>query len=109
MKILLATDGSTYSNSAVEEIAGKTLPSGTEVHVLSVYERYSLLMKTRLSMGGDLEYYARRDAEARKAAEEAVNQAEKVLKDKRPELVRIGLVNGFFHTVKRHYLTSPHG
>ena len=36
MKILLAVDGSTFSTAAVEQIASRPWPDGTEVDVLSV-------------------------------------------------------------------------
>jgi nucleotide-binding universal stress UspA family protein len=39
MKILLAVDGSTFSDAAVEEIASRPWPEGTEVDVLSVSEQ----------------------------------------------------------------------
>jgi nucleotide-binding universal stress UspA family protein len=38
MRILLAVDGSRFSDAAVEEIAGRPWPDKTEVDVLSVYE-----------------------------------------------------------------------
>jgi nucleotide-binding universal stress UspA family protein len=38
MKILLAIDGSSFSNAAVEEVANRPWPDGTEVDVLSVWE-----------------------------------------------------------------------
>jgi nucleotide-binding universal stress UspA family protein len=38
MKILLAVDGSSFSDAAVEEIARRPWPDGTEVNVLSVSE-----------------------------------------------------------------------
>jgi nucleotide-binding universal stress UspA family protein len=38
MRILLATDGSEYSEAAVDEIANRPLPPDTEVLVLSVLE-----------------------------------------------------------------------
>lgn len=39
MKILLATDGSKYSKTAINEIANRPLPPKTEVCIFSVYER----------------------------------------------------------------------
>jgi nucleotide-binding universal stress UspA family protein len=39
MKILLAIDGSEYSAAAVEEVAARPWPSGTQVRVLSAVER----------------------------------------------------------------------
>jgi nucleotide-binding universal stress UspA family protein len=38
MKVLLATDGSEYSEAAVSEIARRGLPPGTEVTIVSVAE-----------------------------------------------------------------------
>ncbi|HEV8488145.1 MAG TPA: universal stress protein [Blastocatellia bacterium] len=39
MKLLLAVDGSTFSDAAVEQIASRPWPEGTEVDVLSVAEQ----------------------------------------------------------------------
>ncbi len=38
MRILLATDGSEYSDAAVSEIAERWFPKGSEVRLLSVFE-----------------------------------------------------------------------
>jgi nucleotide-binding universal stress UspA family protein len=38
MRILLATDGSDYSEAAVDEIAQRPFPKGSEARVLSVFE-----------------------------------------------------------------------
>ena len=38
MKILLATDGSEYSEATVDEVASRPFPEGTEVLVVSVFE-----------------------------------------------------------------------
>lgn len=38
MRILLATDGSEYSKTAVDEIAQRPFPKGSEVRVLAVFE-----------------------------------------------------------------------
>jgi len=38
MKILLAVDGSSFSDAAVAEIAGRPWPVGSEIKVLSVFE-----------------------------------------------------------------------
>ena len=38
MKILLATDGSTFSDAAVRSVAEKPWPSGSEVKIISVVE-----------------------------------------------------------------------
>lgn len=38
MRILLATDGSEYSEAAADEIGQRPFPRGSEVRVLSVFE-----------------------------------------------------------------------
>lgn len=38
MRILLATDGSEYSAAAVDEIAERAFPKGSEIRILSVFE-----------------------------------------------------------------------
>ena len=38
MKILLAVDGSSYSDAAVEEVASRPWPERTSVKVLTAYE-----------------------------------------------------------------------
>lgn len=38
MKILLATDGSSFSDAAVNEIATRPWPEGSEVRIISVFE-----------------------------------------------------------------------
>jgi nucleotide-binding universal stress UspA family protein len=38
MKILLATDGSEFSEAAVDEIAQRPFPKGSEIRILSVFE-----------------------------------------------------------------------
>ena len=38
MRILLATDGSEYSKAAVDEVAERAFPRGSEVRILSVFE-----------------------------------------------------------------------
>ena len=38
MKILLAIDGSTFSDAAVQEVASRPWPRGSEVRIISVVE-----------------------------------------------------------------------
>jgi nucleotide-binding universal stress UspA family protein len=40
MKILLAVDGSMYSDAALEEVAARPWPSGSELLIISVYSAY---------------------------------------------------------------------
>ncbi|WKL44344.1 hypothetical protein [Flavobacterium sp. ZE23DGlu08] len=51
MKILLATDGSKYSKTAINEIANRPFPPKTEVCILAAYEITSIL-NTLEPMGG---------------------------------------------------------
>ena len=44
MKILLAVDGSKYSESAVKEVIQRRWPAGTEVHILSVAHPFPFML-----------------------------------------------------------------
>ena len=44
MKILLATDGSSFSEAAVEEVVHRPWPAGTEVKIISVVEPLATMM-----------------------------------------------------------------
>lgn len=86
MKILLAIDGSKYSDVAVEQIAVRPFPLDTEVRILSAYEPIALMMGAQLAMGGDSEFYADLDAAERQSAEDAVNEAAKIITEKNSTL-----------------------
>ena len=85
MKILLATDGSVHSIAAVEEVARRPFPLNTKVHIVSVYERPRLIT-TMAPMGVLNEYNAEIDEYALKAAEDATENASKILLGKNPTL-----------------------
>ena len=86
MKILLATDGSKYSKTAINEIPNRPLPHKNEVCIVSVYERMSLI-NTLEAMGVSHEYYAEVD-------HNAFNGVEKILRDKNPALIVTTMVIG---------------
>jgi len=86
MKILLATDGSEYSNAAVEEVANRPFPLKTEVRIVSAYEKILLLMKTE-PMGASQEYYAEADHYALQKAKNTIENAAKILRKKNPSLI----------------------
>ena len=86
MKILLATDGSEHSKAAVEEVANRPFPLKTEVRILSVYEKVSLLMKTD-PMGALEEYYNEADHYALQKAKDTIENAAKILRKKNPALI----------------------
>ncbi|OYX83586.1 MAG: hypothetical protein B7Y83_10970 [Flavobacteriales bacterium 32-34-25] len=93
MKILLATDGSKYSKAAVDEVANRLFPPKTEVYIVSVYERMSLI-NTLEPMGVSHEYYAEVDHNAFKGAEKITESAAKILRNKNPDLIVTTMVIG---------------
>ncbi|MGH9767157.1 MAG: universal stress protein, partial [Blastocatellia bacterium] len=73
MKILLAVDGSEFSDAAVEEIANRPWPSGSEVHVLSVIHLpFTPTPETRSLPDS---YYSGLENAGRELAESAINRA----------------------------------
>ncbi len=85
MKILLATDGSKYSEAAIEEIANRPFPANTAVRIVSAYRLSSLTMQME-PMGALREYHTEIDKQALRSAENATKQAEKILHQKNPQL-----------------------
>ncbi|MDQ6902695.1 MAG: universal stress protein [Bacteroidota bacterium] len=86
MKILLATDGSQHCNAAIQEVAGRPFPLGTEVLVVSVYESNSLIVSQPAPMGGLAGSYEEAKKTARKIAEDAVTTATEIIKEKNTAL-----------------------
>ncbi len=86
MKILLATDGSVHGSAAVEEIANRPFPVGTQVLVLSAYENKSILVSESAVMGGLAGGYEEAGNIARSLAEKAVKIASEIIKEKNPAL-----------------------
>ncbi|MES2679429.1 MAG: universal stress protein [Bacteroidota bacterium] len=85
MKVLLATDGSPYSERAVKEISERKFPENTEVRIISVYETASLPQKME-PMGTLREYHAEMDKKAREYAESVAENAAGLLREKDPAL-----------------------
>ena len=70
MRILLATDGSEYSEAAVDEIAHWNYPADSEVLVVSVFE--APYFPTTYPLGGvDMKFYDQIEKIAREATEKA--------------------------------------
>lgn len=86
MKILLATDGSAHSNAAVEEIANRPFPNGTEVLIFSVYENTSFIVSESAVMGGLAGGYEEAGNIAKDLTEKAVIMASEIIKEKNPAL-----------------------
>jgi len=74
MKILLATDGSTFSDAAAREVARRHWDSGSELKVISVVEPPTAAPPEAVVMSA--EYF--RDAE--KASADALDKAMSILK-----------------------------
>ena len=84
MKILLATDGSTHSKAAVEEVARRLFPPKTEIRIISVIDKVALSRNIG-SMGVLDEYYAEAKRNVIKVAKDANEYAANILK-KNPAL-----------------------
>ena len=73
MKILLAVDGSPFSDAAVEEIASRPWPEGTEVDVLSVSEPPTFPMSEAATLPSS--FYQEIERVAQEQARAAVDRA----------------------------------
>ncbi len=83
MKILLAVDGSASSDAAVEEIAGRPWPSGSEVNVISVIHLpFTQTPETWALPEG---YYTELKNVEREHAESAINRAISRLRESNSE------------------------
>lgn len=78
MKILLAIDGSSCSDDAVREVAGRPWPEGSMVKVLTAYELPS--PPTPEGWAIPANYYEEMDVALRKQAQNVVDQALQILK-----------------------------
>ena len=96
MKILLAIDGSEYSNTAVEELSRMRFPANTEVRVISVFENPLLAAPGVVPLGGSMgNYYEEAVSNAKKTAEDIVQNASQVLQKKNADVsVTTDVVNG---------------
>ena len=81
MKILIATDGSPYCKSAVEQFLEAPFADNTQVRIVSAYRKSSLALST-----GPLrklkDSYAEADRNAFKLAEDAANHAANIVRAK---------------------------
>jgi nucleotide-binding universal stress UspA family protein len=83
MKILLATDGSHYSEVAARSIAERPWPPGTEVRILSVAEHPISLSPAVDRHRFDPETMEKLQKESIRRAQEAVKFAEKIISEGR--------------------------
>jgi nucleotide-binding universal stress UspA family protein len=73
MKVLLAVDGSTFSQAAAESVAKRPLPANSEVKIISVIEPFQPYIAEPWTMSA--EFYDDLERCARTQAEEALNKA----------------------------------
>ena len=86
MKILLALDGSPYSNAAIESVAKRSYQANAEVRIISVYPTSSGLFE----MNQDAvlrKYYAEIDQSSLESAKEITKEAARTLQEKNPKLL----------------------
>lgn len=88
MKILLAIDGSEFSQTAVNQLAKMPFSPQTEVRIMSVFANSLWTNTSEVTItGGTLDkYYDQAVAEARKSAEDVVADAAQVIKAKNTSL-----------------------
>lgn len=88
MKILLAIDGSEYSQVAVNQLAKMSFLSQTEVRIMSVFANslWATTSDVTISDGTLDKYYDQAVAVARKSAEDVVADAAQVIKAKNTSL-----------------------
>jgi nucleotide-binding universal stress UspA family protein len=82
MRILLAVDGSEFSDAAVEEIADRPWPPGSEVHVISVI--HLPFTPTQETWGLPDSYYSHLEKAGREQAESVINRAIARLRESEP-------------------------
>lgn len=85
MRILLAMDDSAHSKLVLDKVAERPYLPDTKVHIVSAYEKTSLLSAME-PMGVSREYYSEADRNALKSAEHAIANAAKILHKKNPSL-----------------------
>jgi len=83
MRILLAVDGSEFSDAAVEEIADRPWPPGSEVHIISVI--HLPFTPTPETWALPDSYYSHLEKAGREQAESAINRAIARLRESDPE------------------------
>lgn len=75
MKVLLAVDGSEFSDTAVRKVAGRPWPAGSEIRIISVAEPPPLTAMPE-TWGPPTDLYDRMEREERNRAAAAANRAE---------------------------------
>lgn len=79
MKLLLATDGSKYSEAAVRSVAERPWPKGTKIKLVSVIVPPEIVMDLSNGMAGVSEEMQRAEGIKKESAQEALSTAGKIL------------------------------
>jgi nucleotide-binding universal stress UspA family protein len=90
MKLLLATDGSKYSEAAVKSVAERPWPKGTKIRLASVIVPTEIVMDPSYGMAGVSEEMHRAEEIKKEWAQEALSKAGKILSSAR--LKSVGVV-----------------
>ncbi len=81
MKILLAIDGSACSEIAVDDVAGRSWPTDSQVRILSVVESPASLSSEPLTAVAYEAYFGEAEKAARENAQGAIERAAAKLRD----------------------------
>lgn len=100
MRILLAVDGSTFSDEAVKEVARRPWPTGSEVKVVSVVEPVYVTPEPWIGME---EYYREIDEASKKAAGQATEGAALMLRTGEDKSLKI-MTETLFGSPKKEIL-----
>jgi nucleotide-binding universal stress UspA family protein len=84
MKLLLAVDGSAFSNAAVESVAKRPWPAGSELKIISVMEPFQPYMTEVWSLPAD--FWEEMDKSAKQQANEALDRAVQAIKSLESDL-----------------------
>lgn len=87
MKILLAIDGSTCSELAVDEVARRPWPTGSEMKVISVMEMPVVPAMDPYGVSPD--YFVELEDSARKSAQSAVDKALHKLEEREDKMLKV--------------------
>lgn len=87
MKILLALDGSSFSDAVVDEVARRPWPADSEVKILSVFEHPILPIVENWTPSGD--YFAEIVRAAEEQAKNIIQKAVHKLRDSQGDKLRI--------------------
>jgi len=85
MKILLAVDGSTFSQAAIEEVIHRSWPSGTEVRVLSVIHPLPYIPMLDPAFVSAAAHFDSLKQERERASHD-IDEASKEIREKAPKL-----------------------